>query len=395
MMKTVVITKPGIALGSILLSALALASPARAEESAKTAPFATVQGWDFTQSEQDAWEWYFPGGTPRKTPAGAFYAIDRDAPGPQLRTLSLSAAEATCAQVEIQAARDTKDGLVPAPIKLMRLYWARERDLPKGGKWPFANERSVEFRALEARRPHVWTADMRQHPLWNGTIKRVFIQLKLPFDALQGSQHFNVFTKRFAFGTIDAQPRTPPSPAGAPGAYGGLKAVESWDFAALEPGQWQWVFLGDAPRKDKKGAAYLTRHGGPGPRLKGWDFRALDASHVRIELDLAILHEQGNTERVEPTKLRLYWARAADAERTSKWPFSNDRSTPFEALEPKRPGIWTADISTHGHWIGTIQELFIEVGVPQDKLEEKDRFRVLVKRIDVLTDYYRASSEQE
>ena len=381
-------TRSWLLLGSILLLVLGLAGAASPQETGTTTALTTVLVWDFAKLDQDAWEWYFPGGTPRKTPAGAFYATDRNAPGPQLKTLSLSAVEAGCAQVEIRADRDTKEGLVPAPIKLMRLYWARERDVAEGGKWPFSNERSVEFRVLDPRQPDVWTADMRQHPLWNGAIKRVFIQLKLPFDTLRDSQHFNVFTKRFAFGTADAQARRPTSVAGAPGARDGLKAVKSWDFAALEPGQWPWQFLGDAPRKDKNGAAYLTRHGGPGPRLKRWGFRALDASHVQIDLDLAILHEQGNAEPVNPTKLRLYWARAADAERIGKWPFSNDRSAPFEALDPERPGLWTADISTHGHWIGTIQELFIEVGVPEEELGEKDRFRVLVKRIDVLTDYY-------
>lgn len=139
--------------------------------------------------------------------------------------------------------------------------------------------------------------------------------------------------------------------------------LQAWDFTKGDIHAQNWYFPGGNPKAGKKGTVYYSlKQASPGPRLNGFEFKAIDVSHIRLR----ITGESRNAENVyQPAtfkSLRVYWARTDEIGRFGKWPFSNGRSQKF-VQDPKDPKLWLADLSTHGNWVGTIGTLFIEVGM--------------------------------
>lgn len=119
-----------------------------------------------------------------------------------------------------------------------------------------------------------------------------------------------------------------------------------------------WMIMADRSETSSECLQLLPKKSGPVIRLLSLRQRALDVAAVDIVID---------REQQRPVSgMRLFWARQADLERVQNWPFSNERSAPFQLVEEK-DGLqrWRADIAFHGNWIGTITGFFIGATVPE------------------------------
>jgi len=119
------------------------------------------------------------------------------------------------------------------------------------------------------------------------------------------------------------------------------------------------------------GVGLRVKQHGPVMRLDNLQQRALDVTTV----ELSFSYEDAGGGKA-PQGLRLYWARAADTEGGSSWPFSNERSAPFQVMAGGEGNRWRADIAFHGNWIGTITALFVEVTLPKSAEESGGLFTV-------------------
>lgn len=161
-------------------------------------------------------------------------------------------------------------------------------------------------------------------------------------------------------------------------------ALQSWDFTKGDVHAGSWYFPGGNPKAGKKGTVYYTlKQASPGPRLNGFEFKAIDVSRITLRLT----GESRNAENAyEPAKfksLRVYWARTDEITKFGKWPFSNGRSQKF-IQDEKDPERWVADLTTHGNWVGTIGSIFIEVGM--DTPSATSKWGVYFKEISLLSD---------
>ncbi len=175
----------------------------------------------------------------------------------------------------------------------------------------------------------------------------------------------------------------------AQGAGAGETSVDydvyrAWDFTA--PGKrpdagWR-VAGGEAGGFDARGVTLRQVKNGPILRNQALRFRALDVSACAVKLGIAY-DTAGGIVQAAPRSVRLYWARQADVGRGSNWPFDGSRSVALEAVAGD-PGVYRGDMGTHGNWIGTIRDAFIEVHGPAEA--QGRPWRVAVESIAFLSE---------
>ena len=91
-----------------------------------------------------------------------------------LGQLGLPAAQISTIKIVLRAAHQAQSDEQPAPLKNVRVYWARSEDTAAQNTWPFSEQRAINL-GLAPDQPDTWVADLSRQDTWNGTVERVFI----------------------------------------------------------------------------------------------------------------------------------------------------------------------------------------------------------------------------
>jgi len=249
-------------------------------------------------------------------------------------------------RVTLRAERAGPGEARAVPLEHVHLGWARA-----GLAEEYSPERRVPFRLVAQEAFDVWEGSVARHKQWEGAIERMVLTFDLP-----------------------------PSPPFKP------RVVRSWDFNALDKGQWAWAFFGGADKGVRgQGALRMTRTNGPAAAIQGLGLAAADVTHIVVQMT-AELKDRNGVRPVALDKVHAYWARAEDVEADDQgWPFTQQRAVRLRALDPDRPDTLVGDLASHPDWNGQIEQMFVGMDFPLDRLTGRsDHFCVYTQKIALL-----------
>ena len=158
-----------------------MTKPAPDSKSAVKRDERVTKSWDFRNIDKSKWEWKIPGSNASGSPKGATFTLRKSGTGATNMNVGVKAQDVSAIRVRMSAMRKDKDGK-NTPVKLgLIAYWAREGDAAaaKNPAWPFDLKRAVALRPAP-NEPDVYVAAVKSDPLWNGTIKCLYVGIDLP-----------------------------------------------------------------------------------------------------------------------------------------------------------------------------------------------------------------------
>ena len=151
-----------------------------------------VKVWDFTQLDKSKWDWQFPGGTPQQSPNGAFYVTKQKGPGPVLRDAGIDATSVKYVRAYLSVQKRTAEGLQPANLDRLPLWWATQADVTGDSKWPFRDEQAISLARVNVGPPSVFIGKIEGNPSWKGTIDSIAIGVPVPDEGLGDNEQFKI-----------------------------------------------------------------------------------------------------------------------------------------------------------------------------------------------------------
>lgn len=83
-------------------------------------------------------------------------------------------------------------------------------------------------------------------------------------------------------------------------------------------------------------------------------------------------------------KARLYWATSQDTVK-GKHPYAESRAINLKQADPKKPDVWTADLSAHKQWTGDIKSVQLRLYAPDGlALGSEEHLKVILSRCELL-----------